>query len=101
MKFHLENLTGLSNIIKELAVGLLRLSFSENFESFEISGTLAAGTEVSYRNSLTVIPKGYIIIKQKGNGLITAGEAAWTPQTVSLKNHGAVSVEFTAVFLKR
>ncbi len=100
MKFGLENFRDFNSMVRQLAVGLSRLTFTDNFDSFEFSDTLASGAELTRRNPLTRIPKGYIIIKQKGNGLITAGETAWTQDSVTLKNHGPDSVEFTAVFLR-
>ncbi len=100
MKFGLENFRELTDVVRQLAVGLTKLSFSDNFDSFEFSATLANGESLSHRNSLTRIPKGYIIIKQKGNGLITAGDAAWTQDSVNLKNNGPDTVEFTVVFLR-
>lgn len=101
MKFSLESFRDLASVIKHLTVGLNRLDFSSNFETMEITGTLTAGQELSYRNTLTAVPKGYIILKQKGNGLITAGDTAWSVDSLTLKNHGAVSVEFTVLFFKR
>ena len=42
MKFSLEKLGDLREVLQELAVGLLRLDLIENFESFETSAIIPA-----------------------------------------------------------
>ena len=95
----------------ELSFGLTRLSASENMDTFRGKTTdgsesieLAAGEELSLPNQFLargIIPQGYWIYKQTGNGLVTAGDTAWTTSAVSLKNHGAATVTVNLLFLAR
>ena len=88
-------------LAKELSTGLRGLNFDDNFDSFQISLTLAAGEERdNIRNQLTVEPTRYIIVFQTGNGLVTAGDAAWTSDYISFKNHGAAQVTVKIIILR-
>ncbi len=99
MKFGLESLEDIKAIMRELSTGLLRLSFEDNFESFEKTITLTAGQELEIRNELSFIPSKYIIYNQSGNGLITK-ESEWTKNLLYLTNNGAVSVSATVTFMR-
>lgn len=100
MKFSLGTIFELKQLLKELGTGLSRLTFGENFQSFETEVTIAANTEAKIRNSLTFIPN-YVIIDAKSGGPVTRGDTAWTTDYVYIKNHDA-SNEITAklIFFK-
>lgn len=89
----IETIQDLKTLLKELATGLRQLSLSDNFESFEVVLDLAAGEERNnIRNQLKIIPTGYILKFQKGNGLVTAGDAEWNLNYISFKNNGSDAV---------
>jgi len=100
MKFNLERLEDIINLTRQLAVGLKKLNFSDNFESFEETVTISATSEYRFRNTLNLKPTRYIIVNQDGNGLITKGTTAWSNDYVYLYNNGSVDVTITVVFLK-
>lgn len=77
-----------TSIFKDLANGLKKLSFSDNFDSFEVNIDIAANTEKKIRNELTTIPN-YVIIDAKGNALVTRGSTDWNLNHVYIKNHDA------------
>jgi hypothetical protein len=90
MKFSIDRIFDIRNLVKELATGLKRLDFVNNFESFQTSEiTIAANTEESIRNELDSIPNSMIILKQTGNALVTAGDTTWTSNFLYVKNHDA------------
>jgi len=101
MKFRLEQLKEIPQLIKELANGLKFLDFANNFSSYEVEVSIPATTELGIRNQLTNIPKKYIITSQTGNGLITMGTSTWTKDKVYLYNNGAVTVTATIIFLEQ
>ena len=94
MKFgKLETIKEFRLLLKELSTGLRKLSFNDNFESFEVDLTFISGEEkINVRNELNVIPKSYIITFQTGDGLITASDIAWTKNYITFKNHGTAVV---------
>jgi hypothetical protein len=109
----------LSNIIRELSVGIKKLSFKENFQSFTVDVIdLGPGEEVEIQNRLIdntvrVIPSGYLITKsmagRKADGSkeinnvpisIVVGDSEWTTEKLYLKNVGSKVSTFTVVFLR-
>lgn len=100
MKFSLGKLMNMSQLLKELATGLRRLDFLNNFESFEVEITIEANTEKQIRNELTSAPK-YVIINSIGNALVTKGDTEWSSNFVYLQNHDASnSATVKAIFFK-
>lgn len=91
MKFSLETLSNFKQILKELSIGLTRLDFVNNFQSFQTEVTITANTEEKIRNELTFIPTKMLIVKQTGNALVTAGDTVWTANYLYLKNHDAAN----------
>jgi hypothetical protein len=90
----LELIKGITQMAKELSTGLRNLKFEDNFDSFQVDISLAAGEEKNnIRNQLKNIPTKYIITFQTGNGLVTAGDTAWNINYISFKNHGSNPVE--------
>lgn len=100
MKFRIEALQTIQQLIKELSTGLRRLTFSDNFESFETTVTITATSELGVRNQLTFRPTKYMIVSQSGNGLITKGTTVWTDDTLYFYNNGASDVEATILFFR-
>lgn len=100
MRFSLENLFDLKQLLRHLSAGLERLTFEDNFEGFNITVVISAGSELKFRNQLNFIPTKYIITYQTGNGLITAGDTAWTRDFIYMKNHGASDVTVTLQFMR-
>lgn len=99
MKFNIERLQKISQLTRNLAVGLRNITFGDNFNSFETTVTIGAGLETRIRNPLTLQPTRYIIVSQKGNGLITKS-GTWSNEHVYLTNNGAVEVTATIIFFE-
>lgn len=101
MKFRLEILNNIKDLVKELSVGLRKLTFSENFDSFEWSGTLTSSvTNYAIRHSLTTIPTKYIIVRQTGNAIVTSGSTEWDGNFVYMTNNTATNAIVTIIFFK-
>jgi hypothetical protein len=100
MKFSLENLFDIKQLIRHLAAGLERLKFEDNFEGFQVTLVISAGSELKFRNQLNFIPSKYIVLFQQGNGLVTAGDTTWTSDFLYMKNHGAADVTVKLQFLR-
>lgn len=92
--------------LKELANGLFKVNFTENFQSFTVTNlTIPAGTEMpiqnGFRNSSPgVVPSGRIITRQTGNAVIVDGTTQWNANQVYLSNPSANSATITVVFFK-
>ena len=99
MKFRLEALRTIEQLIKELSTGLRRLTFSNNFESFETTVTIPATSTVIIPNQLTFRPTKYIIVSQTGAGQVTK-EADWTDNQLFLYNNGGSIVTITVIFFR-
>jgi len=100
MKFSIENIFNLAQLKKHLASGLERLSLNDNFQGFEITLVIPASSETKLRNQLNFIPSKYIVLFQQGNGLVTAGDTAWTRDFLYIKNNGASQVTVKLNFLR-
>lgn len=102
MKFRSTVLNTFPKLIKELGVIFKDLSLEDNFSSYKIEDlALPANTETKIRNGLDHLPTKYIIVKQTGNALITAGDTVWTNDFLYLKNHDASnSATITVIFFK-
>lgn len=92
--------------MRDLSVGLLKMNFTENFESFRVENLLIKnGQEVAIANQLktkanNAIPTSRIIVRQQGNGLVTDGTTAWTTNLLYLMNHGPDDVTISVIFFK-
>ena len=89
----------LSACMRDLFSGLSRLSFEDNFESFTSEVKLQPGEEVTVKNRLPTIPSKWIIVRQKGNAVLTDG-GTWDAERVSIKNNGSVIVTATIIFMR-
>lgn len=89
--------------LKDLALGLTKLSFNDNFESFTVSVTINAGQELAIRNGLRTgnIPNQRIIVRGgPGSESVVDGLQSWNSDFVYLKNVGLSAVTVTVVFLR-
>ena len=100
MKFAFEIIRSLNELKDTLSVGLKKLSFGDNFESFQTNVTISATSESKIKNQLQFVPSKYIIVSQTGNGLITKGSTEWSTDNLYLYNNGAVSVTVTVIFMR-
>lgn len=91
---------------KNLITGLTKLTFSENMETFEVVDVdIPAASEVSIPNGFrgrfqAAVPTKMMIVRQRGNGLVTDGQTPWNENFVYLYNNGAVPVTVSVVFFK-
>lgn len=101
MKFNISGIKDISGLIRILLVGLSRLSLTDNFESFEVQDIeITSGSEITIQNKLTYIPSKYIILRQKGNGLVTQSDKAWTFKDIYLFNNGPDNVTVSIIFMR-
>lgn len=106
--------TDLADLIRELNVGLNRLTLSENMISFQYEvKKLHAGDEIRILNELRVgkskiIPTKYLIVRRKKYAeYIVDGDTQWDENYLYLKNvhptadptKDSESATFTVVFL--
>ena len=93
----------ITKVLRELAVGLTRLSLLDNFDSFSVQVTIPATTEVEIRNELVSkeVPTQRLIVRG-GSGAenIVDGDTQWTKDFVYLQNTGGSDVTVTVMFLK-
>jgi hypothetical protein len=86
--------------LRELYTGLSRLNFVENFESFKVTVTVPASSELAIRNQLPETPTGKIILRDGGSNSVVDGSTAWNSNFVYLQNLSGSPVTVTAVFFK-
>jgi hypothetical protein len=90
----------LKSSLRELTTGLRKLTFDDNFESFEVDVTIPAGTELAIRNELKSIPTRRIILATNLGGLdVYDGDTEWTTDFLYLTNSGASTAQMKVVFL--
>lgn len=92
--------------LKELSIGILKLNFMQNFQSFTVVDlSIPAGVEVAIPNQfLTVyagtIPSGRIITRQQGDANIIDGVTPWSTDLVYLMNPSANNAVISVIFFK-
>jgi hypothetical protein len=89
----------LANTLADITTAMQRLTFKDNFQSFQVEVTLSAGQELAVRHNLGAIPAGKLIIRSNGAGIVD-GDTAWTQDYVYLKNVGASTQTATVIFLR-
>ena len=89
----------LTNNFKELFNGLTKLSFADNFQSFESEVTIGAGLELPVRNELGVVPSGKIIVKTDNNAVVD-GDTENDKNFVYLKNPSGSSAKVKVIWFK-
>lgn len=89
---------------KDVVVGLRRLTFVDNFQSFQVTDLfIVSGTEAKIPNGFqgivpNAIPTQRIIVRQLGNSVVTDGPTPWDANFVYLSNAGPVNVMITVIF---
>jgi len=100
MKFNIENLKDISRLVKELAVGLRNLTFTDNFTNFVISDTIASSGTIIVRNKLNTTDIRYIITSNNGDGTINKS-STWTKDYISFKNNGSVEADIEIIVFRK
>ena len=90
----------MSALFRDLFIGLKNLDFLENFNSYETSITIAAGSTKEITNGLKTIPSKWIITRAVGSRDIVEGNTTWTRDLLYLKNNGAAAATITVIFFK-
>lgn len=104
----------MADSMRNLSVGMSRLTLNENFKSFEVEvSDLASGSELRITNLLReggskVVPRSFIIVYNKKNGHYAVNDpldpsnqdTAWDENYVYLRNsHPTQSASFRVAFL--
>lgn len=101
MRFSIDNVRNIANLIRELSVGLTKLSFSDNFDGFETEITIPAASVLSIRNQLSYVPTKRIILRQDKEAVISDSSTPWDDNFLYLENHHATnSVILTVQFIR-
>jgi hypothetical protein len=85
--------------------GLSKLTFQENFQSFTVTKTIPALTEVAIPNGFLnqapgAIPTQRIITRQTVANTVVDGPTAWNANFVYLYNYGPLDVVVTVTFFR-
>ena len=103
MKFFLSP-TDIPTLVRDLSIGLHRLTLWENFEGFLWYGQILAGENLSILNKLVgsggqkLIPSSYMVLSCDGPPTVCRGDDDWTDSYVSLKNRASTSPVVTLVY---
>lgn len=92
--------------LKDLSLGLLKINFKDNFQSFTVTDLkIPAGMEVTIPNQFRtaypgIIPSGRMITRQQGDANIIDGLTTWTENHVYLRNPSANDAVISVIFFK-
>jgi len=92
--------------LKQLATGILKIDFLQNYQSFIVTDLiLAPVTEVAIANQFKniypgTIPTKRIIVRQRGDANIIDGATEWNENLVYLFNPSANEVKINVIFFK-
>ena len=108
MKFNLSFAKDISDLASRLMRGLTKLNFDDNFSSFRVQSVIIKnGKYITIRNELTFIPESYIIVNQKGHGVVTKYSPViggitkeWDENFIYLYNNGPDEVEISVIFMR-
>jgi len=89
----------LNNTLTDVTTVLQRLTFKDNFRSYQTVVTIEAGQELPIQHNLGVIPTGRLILKASGYQ-VRDGDTAWTSDYIYLKNEGTNAVSLKIVILR-
>lgn len=91
----------LTKTLRELGLGLNRLKFTENFESFKVTVTIPATSELAIQNKLRSrdVPSERIVVRSDSHEVVD-GDTEWNQNFVYLKNTGSAAATLTVIFLK-
>ncbi|MHA2064494.1 MAG: hypothetical protein ACXABY_08950 [Candidatus Thorarchaeota archaeon] len=92
----------LGKVLKDLDIGLQRLSFVDNFDGFTVEVTIATGAELKIRNELRDrVPTQRLIVRGGTDSQnIVDGDTPWDLNFVYLKNLGAGTATATVLFTR-
>ena len=91
----------MDKILSELQTGLTAMTFGDNIDGFFAEVSIGAGKSLNVNNKLTTVPGGFIVVRQRGNGLITEDTTKrWSLQDLWIKNNGAETVTAKIFFLR-
>ena len=77
-----------------LAIGLINLTFSDNFKSDIVTiQDVAAGAEFTVSHNLKKTPEYRIILRQEGGEHITDSVGKWNDKAIYLINNGATALK--------
>lgn len=112
MKFNISTITLISSLTQSLSNGLRKLTFDDNFESFTVENVIIpiyddtdastiAKTTALIQNKLTFVPSKYIIVRQKGNGVVSVPDTnQWNSKELFLINYGPNEVTVNVTFMR-
>jgi hypothetical protein len=93
--------------LKQLANGLLKINFQQNFQSFIVKDiVIPPNEEVAIPNQFFevypgTLPDYRIIVRQRGDATIIDGPTSWNPKLVYLFNTSMTnSATITVIFFK-
>lgn len=92
--------------LRELSIGLLKIDFKQNFQSFTVEQlSIPAGVEVAISNQFKTsypgtIPSARIITRQQGDANIIDGTTQWNESLVYLLNPSANDAVISVIFFK-
>lgn len=95
----LEQINNLKSLAQEIATRMRKLTFDDNFSSFEWDGDISASSTITIRNRLTKKPNRYIILSNDGDGTINR-TTPWNKDYISFKNNGSVSATVKIVIME-
>lgn len=90
---------GLLRGLRDLRVGLGRLSFEDNFDSFTWTGEILAGETEAIQNRLKSLPSAWLVARGNNNALTESSEA-WTQNVVFIENTAGAAFNGTIIFFK-
>lgn len=80
----------------EIEDSFRNLTISDNLQSYIAEGiVMPPGEEREVEHGLKIVPKYRIILRQRGDSLITDGDTEWTNGVIYLKNTGSNEVTLT------
>ena len=90
----------LGKMMKNLGDGLKKLTLGDNFNSFTVTVTIGAGSELAIKNQLSPkIPSARLILKSTSFSLAD-GPTGWTTDFVYIKNYGGSPATATIIFME-
>lgn len=99
-KFNIESLKEMGRLVKELAVGLRNLTFTDNFTNFVISDTIGSSGTIIVRNKLNSTNIRYLVTSNDGDGSINKG-TTWNENYISFINNGSVEADIEIIVFKK
>lgn len=85
--------------LRDLYTGLSRLTFQDNFQSFQAQVNFTGAQEVRIRHTLGVIPSMRIIVRTTSQDIVD-GDTAWDENYVFIKKTSAGAASATVIFLR-